>query len=261
MPARNSATINIRGCGLNMARTGAGAPVLLLHGAGGSRMLGPVQDRLSAGYDVLLPDHPGFGASDTPGWITSVADIAFFYLDLLDQLDLGGVHLIGHSLGGWIAAEIAIRNTRRIASLTLIAAAGIHVKGVAKGDIFLWSPEETVRNLFCDEAIVAAELAREPTEAEIETAIKNRTAAAKYAWNPRLHNPDLHKWLHRVDVPALIVWGAGDKVFPADYADAFGALIEGAKIEIIPAAGHLPFADQREDFFARLNGFLDGVAP
>ena len=79
---------------------------------------------------MIVPEHPGFDDSDTPDWLDTIHDLAYFYLDFLAQLDLDRVHLAGVSLGGWIAAEMAVRDTSRLASLTLVGAAGIHVPGV-----------------------------------------------------------------------------------------------------------------------------------
>src|SRR6201999_2945594 len=126
-----STRISVRGCHINLMRGGTGRPLLFLHGAGGGRWL-PYLSDLAARHDVIAPEHPGFGASDTPAWLDTIPDLANFYLDFLDQLDLTDVHLVGCDLGGWIAAELAVRNARRLASLTLAGAAGIHVPGVAQ---------------------------------------------------------------------------------------------------------------------------------
>ena len=86
---------------------------------------------------MIAPEHPGFGESDTPDWLDTIEDLAYFYLDLLEQLKLSGVHLVGLSLGGWIAAELAVRSTQRLASLTLAGAAGLRCPGVEQIDPFL----------------------------------------------------------------------------------------------------------------------------
>ena len=186
-------------------------------------------------------------------------DLAFFYLDLLDQLDLREVDLVGHSLGGWIAAELASRNSQRLASLTLIDAAGIHVSGVPQVDTFLVNDEQMVRSLFHDPKLAERMLAvaRRP---ELEDVIlKNRTTTAKLIWQPRGYDPHLHKWLHRIGVPTLLVWGANDKLYPPAYAQAWQRLIPGAEIAIIPECGHVPQVEQRAAFVAALEGFLAGM--
>src|SRR3954469_25848152 len=150
MAEYTASKLAVRDCNITLMRGGAGRPLLFLHGAGGGGTWLPFMTDLAARHDVIVPEHPGFGQSDTPDWLDTVPDLASFYLDVLDQLDLKNVDLVGHSLGGWIAAELAARNTNRLASLTLVAAAGIHVSGVAQVDSFLRTDEQRVRDFFHD---------------------------------------------------------------------------------------------------------------
>jgi pimeloyl-ACP methyl ester carboxylesterase len=206
-------------------------------------------------YQVIVPDHPGFGRSDRPDWLDELSDLAYFYLDFIETLGLGEVHLVGHSLGGWIAAELAVRSTQALKSLTLVSAAGIHVNGVAKGDLFLWQPEERIRNLFVDQRVAEQWLAQPMTGEEIDIALMNELTTADLGWHPRFHNPHLHKWLHRIDVPTLIVWGDGDKVFPPRHGEEYRALIPGSRLEILPDCGHLPQVEKAEAFVDVFNRF------
>ena len=193
--------VTIRDCSIRLMRGGSGSPLLFLHGGSGAGAWLPFLSNLATRFDVLVPEHPGFGASDIPPWLDNIADLANFYLDLLDALDLEGVHLVGHSLGGWVAAELAVRNTSRLASLTLAAAGGIHVKGVEQVDIFLSSDEQRIRDLFHDQKL-AEGLLTIALRAEAEDAgLKNRMTTAKLTWHPRNYDPNLQKWLHRIDVP------------------------------------------------------------
>ena len=242
-----------------MLQGGSGTPVLLLHGAGGSRSLLPLAESLALDHEVLVPDHPAFGETDECAWITGMSDLAYFYLDVLDALDLREAHVIGHSMGGWLACEIAVRSTHRIKSLTLIASVGIYLKGAPFGDLFLWNPEELTRNLFATEAALATALAYQPTEREVEIMVKNRVGAARYGWSPRLHNPDLAKWLHRIDVPSLILWGADDKIVPVAYAQEFQRLIPNAQATVFQKCGHIPQIDQSKACALRLTRFLGGL--
>src|SRR5207302_9335810 len=130
MAEHATSTITIRDCRIRLMRGGRGQALVFLHGAGGAGTWLPVMNRLAQTFDVIVPEHPGFGASDTPGWRDASRDLANFYLEFLDQLDLDRVHLVGSSLGGWIAADLAVRNSNRLASLTLVGAAGIHVPDV-----------------------------------------------------------------------------------------------------------------------------------
>jgi pimeloyl-ACP methyl ester carboxylesterase len=231
-----------------MLRGGKGPPLLFLHGAGGAGMWLPFMAALSEIYDVIVPDHPGFGRSDTPNWLDQLSDLAYFYLDLIEALKLDGVHLVGHSLGGWIAAELAVRSTQRLSALTLIAAAGLHVKGVPKGDLFIWTPEERARNLFVDQRLAEQRLAMQLPEEQADIAIKNELATANLAWQPRFHDPQLRKWLHRIDVPTLLVWGDSDKIFPKPYGEAYRDLIKGSRLEVLPSCGHIPQVEKTDAF-------------
>jgi pimeloyl-ACP methyl ester carboxylesterase len=231
-----------------MLRGGKGPPLLFLHGAGGAGMWLPFMAALSEIYDVIVPDHPGFGRSDTPDWLDQLSDLAYFYLDLIEALKLDGVHLVGHSLGGWIAAELAVRSTQRLSALTLIAAAGLHVKGVPKGDLFIWTPEERARNLFVDQRLAEQRLAMQLTAEQTDIVIKNELATANLAWQPRFHDPQLRKWLHRIDVPTLLVWGDSDKIFPKAYGEAYRDLIKGARLEVLPSCGHIPQVEKMDAF-------------
>jgi pimeloyl-ACP methyl ester carboxylesterase len=249
-------SISVRGCAIALRRAGAGQPVLLLHGAADGGQWLPFMADLAAHHDVIAPEHPGFGASDTPAWLDTIPDLANFYLDLLDQLDPAGVHLVGFDLGGWIAAELAVRNTRRLASLTLVGAAGVHVPGVAQVDPFLRTDEQRIRDLFDDpaHADTMVQRAKEPESEDI--GLKNQTTTARLIWQPRGYDPHLAKWLHRIDVPTLLVWGANDRIYPPDCAAAYQKLIPGAQLAIMANCGHLPHIEQRPAFVAALGDFL-----
>ena len=247
-------------CKTRLMRGGKGAPLLFLHGARGASAWLPFMDKLAERFELIVPEHPGFGGSDTPPWLDTVGDLAYFYLDLIDQLGLEGVNLVGTSLGGWISAELAVRDCHPLATLTLVAPAGIHVKGLIKGDIFMWSPEETVRRLFHDQKMAEAMLSHPPAEGEVMTQAKNRLTMAKLSWQPRLYNPDLYKWLHRISVPTLILWGDDDKVIPPQYGPAFAELIPGAKLEVIEKCGHLPQVERADAFVSKVTAFITEAA-
>jgi pimeloyl-ACP methyl ester carboxylesterase len=259
MADHTTSKIAVRGCQIRLMRGGSGPPLLILHGASGAGTWLAFMGALAARFDVIVPEHPGFGDSDTPEWFDTIHDLAYFYLDLLDQLALERVHLVGMSLGGWVAAELAVRDTRRLSSLTLVGAAGIHVKGVEQIDPFLRTDEQRIRDFFHDQAF-AGEMVQRLLAPELEdVAMKNRVATAKLTWQPRGYDPHLHKWLHRIDVPTLLVWGAYDRLFPPAYAAAYQQLIPGAKAVIIPDCGHLPQLEKAEAFVAALEGFVDGM--
>ena len=140
--------IDVRGCKVHVRRGGKGEPLLFLHGAQGLSGDEPGLEALTANFDVIAPDHPGFGQSDLCEAVDDVGDLAFFYLDLLDALKLDRVHVVGQCIGGWIAVEMAIRSTARIASLVLVNSAGLRVKGVPRADMFVCSEDELLKLLF-----------------------------------------------------------------------------------------------------------------
>ena len=181
-----------------------------------------------------------------------------YHLDVLDSAFDSPVHVIGHSLGGWTAAEAAVRNARRIASLTLLAPAGIRVKGVPPGDNFIWSPEEAIRNRYYDQKFADALLqAPPPDEAQLDIDLQNRVAAVKFGWEPRWFNPALEKWLHRIEVPTHVVWGAQDKILPSAYAALWEKRVDGAQITVVEACGHSPHIEQCELVTGKVISFLE----
>jgi pimeloyl-ACP methyl ester carboxylesterase len=255
MPHREtSETFN--GCKIRMMRGGQGAPLLFLHGGGGAPLWLPFMEQLSHRFDVIVPEHPGYGGSDTPDWLDNIGDLAYFYLDVIGAMQLSGVHLVGTSLGGWIAAEIAVRDCASLETLTLSAAVGINVKGVPKGDLFMWSREQLVRNLYHDQSLAEAALAQPVTDAGLMTYAKNQLASAKLGWNPRLYNPHLYKWLHRIRVPTLLLWGDDDKLVPLPHGTAYQALIPGAQLQVIERCGHVPHVERADAFVTAVTDFI-----
>jgi pimeloyl-ACP methyl ester carboxylesterase len=243
---------------VRLQKAGSGPRLLFLHGAAGLPPWGPFFEKMAARFEVWALEHPGFGNSDDHPRLRTVADVALYYLDVLEALGGAPVHVVGHSLGGWIAAEAAIRNSALMSSLTLIAPAGVRRKGVPMGDNFIWSPEETVRNLYHDAAFAEAVLAKTPTEEETDLALANRFAAAKLAWDPRWFSPALSRWLHRIKTRTLLVWGENDKLLPAAYADVWAEGVPNLSRAMIPQCGHLPHVEKAEDASRIVLDFLDG---
>jgi pimeloyl-ACP methyl ester carboxylesterase len=208
---------------------------------------------------LWVPEHPGFGQSDDPAWIRSMADLAFFYLDLVEETGLDRVHLVGNSLGGWLAAEMLIRDRARFASLVLLAPAGLRVKGVPCGDNFIWGPEEAVRNLYHDQSFADRMLALAPDAAAMDLLLKNRFAVAKLGWQPRWYDPDLEKWLHRIKLPAFVLWGEEDRVMPFAYAALWRERLPDARLVVVEGCGHLPHVEKAALVAGHVRDFLAGV--
>lgn len=255
MTNHTETTLTVRGTDIRVMRGGSGPALLFLHGASGAGAWLPFMDKLAAHFDVIVPEHPGYGGSDDPDWLDDIHDMAYFYKDVLRALDLSDVHLVGLSLGGWIAAELAVRDTSRLASLTLVAAAGVRVKGVSGVDTYLLTPEERIRTMFVDQSLADQMIERVLTPELEDVGLKNLYTTAKLAWQPRSHDPNLPKWLHLIDVPTLILWGGQDKLFPPAHAKAYGEMIPGSKVIVFDQCGHLPTVEKADELVAAIVDF------
>jgi pimeloyl-ACP methyl ester carboxylesterase len=252
--------IKINGIRIDVIERGTGAPLLFLHPGIGIDPAAPVLDRLASRARLIAPTHPGFGNSDQPPAFDSVDDLSYFYLDLLEELDLKNVTLVGVSLGGWVAAATAIKSTARIARLVLANAVGIKVGGRETrdiADIYAMPEKEFIERAYADPAVGARDY-KSMADADVRAAARNREATARYAWSPYMHDPKLKGRLHRVDVPTLILWGDSDRILSEPYGRAYAAAIPDARFEMIAKAGHFPHLDQPEEFARRVHAFMDG---
>jgi pimeloyl-ACP methyl ester carboxylesterase len=258
-------TLSVAGAAVRVLRAGTtdgtDVPILYLHGAGGIDGVSPYMEALAAKRPLIVPEHPGFGDAPDPPWLDNIHDLAYFYLSVLDVLALPRVHLVGMSLGGWIAAEMAVRDQSRLATLTLAGAAGLHVKGVPKGDIFMWTPEERAAHSFHDPALAEAALKHEAAAGPdaARRATRRWRTVALLGWNPRLYDPHLHKWLGRIRVPTHIVWAEHDRILPLAYGREYQRLIPGATLSTIPRAGHLMHVEKPAAFAAAILDFIAGA--
>jgi len=251
--------VTIDGAQIRLFRGGVrdARPLVFLHGAGGHTGWMAFLDELSQHYEVFAPEHPGFGQSDDPPWLDEVGDLAYFYLDFLHVLGLDRVHLIGTSLGGWIAAELAVRSTARLATLTLVGAVGITAAGETIPDTFRMPVDENLRRFYADQERAARRLG-DMAKADMDVVAKNRSTVTRLAYSPRYHNPGLGKWLHRIDVPTLLIYGDQDGLVPPRFGEAYHALIPGSRLVVVPNAGHAPFDEQKDAFLAAFHEFALG---
>ena len=259
MPA--SRELVVRGTPIHLMQDGTGPALLFLHGAGGAgRWLG-FQERLAERFSVYFPSHPGHGGSPAAEWIEHISDLAFHYLDLLDQLGLERVHLIGASFGGWIAAEMATMASHRLASLVLIDPVGIRVDGWIYPFLFGMDIPEIVATIFHNPM---AALALAPPDQSIDTlALQYRQGAAlaRVAWNPYLYDPLLRRRLGRIASPTLLCWGAHDRLAPVvPCGETWAKAIPGARLHVFDESGHVPHLEEADALadaiaeFCRLQG-------
>ena len=233
------------------------SPVLLLQSEDGLEADSSFVQSLARDREVFIPNPPGFGDSPEADRITTIDDIAYLWLDLLDALDLKNVLVVGCSLGGWIAAEMATKSCARIGRLVLAGATGIKLGGPFArdiADIYVLNKAELAARTYA-EASAAPDYAA-MSDAAVERIARNRLATVKFCWEPYMHNPKLKDRLHRVTVPTLVLWGASDRIVTPDYGRAYAAAIPGAKFEVIEGAGHLPQLEQPEKALSVLSTFL-----
>jgi pimeloyl-ACP methyl ester carboxylesterase len=232
-----------------------GTGVLPLHGGAGPFSILGLATALSQDSYVIAPTHPGFDGTVRPEWCDTVADIASAYLDLLDALNLTDVLVIGSSVGGWIAAEMAVRDNHKVlGAVTLVNAAGIKAEpGQEIASVAALSPAEIGKLSFYNPRF-RPDLAALTDQQRAAMAANQRTLAV-YAGNPYMHDPKLRGRLHRIDIPALVVWGEQDGVIPLEYGRTLAASIPESRFVPIPQAGHFPFIENPDAFFKALGDF------
>jgi pimeloyl-ACP methyl ester carboxylesterase len=239
----------IAGIPLEITEAGHGRPLLFLHGGHPSGRLDPqarLVEALADNFRFIAPTHPGFGTTAAPPQLTTVDDLAYLYLDLLDSLDLRDVVLVGASLGGWIAAEMAVKTTERISQLVLIDSVGIKVgdreaRDIA--DIYAITDRQLAEIAYADPQKMARDTKSLP-EQELTLLARSRESTGRYAWSPYMHNPKLKARLHRIGIPALVLWGEADRIVAPEYGRSFAAALPNARFAVIESAGHFPHLEQ-----------------
>jgi pimeloyl-ACP methyl ester carboxylesterase len=252
--------LNVHGVPLEIVERGQGRTILWLHGEEGLDPSAPFIELLAAHGRVLAPSHPGFGHSPDANTIDTVDDLAYLYLDLLTERNLREVVVVGCSLGGWIASEIAVRCSDRLGRLILVAPLGIKVGDRETRDIpdiFALPADEVARLQYRDPSRAVVDHSK-LSDDQLTVIARNREATALYAWEPYFHNPKLRQRLHRVTVPTLILWGADDRfVTAAYYGAAYRSAIPRAEFETIDRAGHFPHLEEPAAMVERVRAFLE----
>jgi pimeloyl-ACP methyl ester carboxylesterase len=249
----------VAGIDLEVSRRGHGRPLVLLHGMQHIDPSARFVELLAEQADVIAPSHPGFGHSPRPDGFETVYDLVHLYLEFLESLPFDRVALCGFSFGGWLAAEVAAKCTHRIERLVLVDAFGIKVSGRETADIldvFNRHPDEVDAAGWHDPARFAPDYDAMPDE-DLVLRARNRESLCLYGWHPYMYNPQLKRWLARIRVPTLVLWGASDGIVTPDYGRAYAALIPGARFSLIERAGHHPEIEQPEALAERVAAFLD----
>jgi pimeloyl-ACP methyl ester carboxylesterase/mannose-6-phosphate isomerase-like protein (cupin superfamily) len=219
---------------------GEGRPYLLLHGGAGPQSVDSFAGLLAASQQarVLTPLHPGFGGTPRPDGLATMGGLAQLYVSLLDQLDLDGVTVIGNSIGGWIAAEIAVLNSPRVAAVVLADAAGLQVGTAPAADFFSLTMDQVAQLSYFRPDKFRIDVDQLPAPAKAAMAA-NREALALYG-GPAMADPTLLDRVPAIAAPVLVVWGAADRMIPPEHGLAYTRAIPGAEFRLISDAGHLP---------------------
>jgi pimeloyl-ACP methyl ester carboxylesterase len=252
-------TISVGGIDVHTWVGGEGEPLLVLHGAGGNRGFTRALTALADRYSVWAPTHPGFGRSGDAEWMEGVDDLARFYLWFIDAARLGRPHVLGHSIGGWTAAEMAVMSPGSLGRLVLVAPAGLKPESGEILDIFYYPPPQLFELTVHDPATIPewdALFAASPTPAQQEIAVRNREMTARLTWKPYMHNPRLPYFLPRVGNRTLLVWGREDRIVPLVCGEQYRRLLPAATLTVLERCGHLPPIEQPEAVARRVLDFL-----
>ncbi len=232
-PAFRRKNLTIAGVKTVVLTAGQGEPLVFLHGAGTFTGFDFALE-WARQFRVYVPYHPGFGESADDPKIDSISDYVMHYADLFDALGLDQAYVVGHSLGGWIGAEFATVFGHRVKKLVLVSPAGLRVEG-AKGDFFTIPPMELPSYLS-----EKPELILRHVKQTVDFAVdryRETTSAARVFWS-RTYDPKLPRWLHRITMPTLVVWGTRDRMLPYSLAEKWTAAIPDAELATLRGVGH-----------------------
>lgn len=262
MAAHSERMVSVRNgmFSIQVAEGGAGPPLLFLHGAGGYVGWPDFLDRLAAHYHIYAPAHPGVAGSTGLNHLDDLWDLVQFYEELLDALGVAPCYVVGHSYGGFCAAELAAHRPERVAKLALVNSLGLWLDDHPVADFFILTPDERRQMLWHNpesdlaQAYVAAPEGIEERMEHTLDRLQTLQSVAKFTWP--IPERGLTKRAHRITMPTLVLWGDSDGVIPPAYAAAFGRLLPQSDVHIIPQCGHIPQLEQPDAFHNAVTGFL-----
>ncbi|MGA7922826.1 MAG: alpha/beta hydrolase [Thermoplasmata archaeon] len=254
-------TVTVDGMGtvdLTFTDVGEGRPILLLHGGAGPQSMAGFAQMLTTRHPVHVyaPTLPGFNGTPRPDWLTNPRQVAKALARLLDELNLMDITIIGNSIGGWIAAELALTGTRRMRNVVLVDAGGIVVEGHPTADVFSLPPSELAKRSFHNPAAFPLNLAT-MSDQQKATMAANRATLVVYSGGPGMDDTSLRERLHQIRVPVLVVWGDSDQVVDPEYGRAYARSIPGATFHLVPNAGHMPQIEAPDLLLRAIGEFME----
>jgi pimeloyl-ACP methyl ester carboxylesterase len=240
---------------LAMSDNGDGPPVLLLHGGAGPFSVAGFADLLVSTYGarVITPTHPGFNGTARPAGIAQMRDLAQLYVQLIEDLDLTDVTVVGNSIGGWVAAEIALLASPRIAHVVLVDAAGLQIDADPIVDFFALTMDQVAELSYANPDAFRIDV--DAMSPEQKAAMAANRATLQVFGGTTMADGALLGRLPQIDVPTLVVWGAADRVVPLAHGHAYADNIPGARLVIIDKAGHLPQLEAPEELLPLVSEF------
>jgi pimeloyl-ACP methyl ester carboxylesterase len=239
---------------ITFAEAGAGRPVLILHGGGGPFTVAGIANHLAETMHTITPTHPGWNGTERPAWFSGIDDLALAYLDYLEDRDLRNALVIGSSVGGWIASEMAVRDRAgRVTGLILIDATGINVDEHPIRDFFALDARGVATYAWHDSDRFYVDPATVPAEQAART--KANMATLRAIAGVEMHDPKLMRRLRRVRIPTLAIWGDSDGIVTPAYGAAFAGAFQDGRLEVIKDAGHLPQIEQPAATLAVIDAF------
>jgi pimeloyl-ACP methyl ester carboxylesterase len=243
--------ITVDGLETGYRRKGSGEPMLFLHGAGMTRIWLPLFEELSKKFDLIVPEHPGFGDTKMPETLEDFDDLVLHYDALLRALEIERPHVAGHSLGSWIGANLAIFYPTRFASLSLLAPMGLRIPEAMPGDAFRMNDDAALEALLSGSGEKYLDYFVQGDELETRIqAYSESITFARLTWNPR-YDWRLDHRLARIQTPTLVLHPEDDQFVPRAQSERFAELIPDAELKIFPGAdgekaSHLVILQQPE---------------
>ncbi|MEP6960868.1 MAG: alpha/beta hydrolase [Acidobacteriota bacterium] len=246
-------TLTVNGVRIVMLVAGHGPPLLFLHGAGTWHGF-DFAETWARHHRVLIPFHPGLGESDDSPLITTMHDYVMHYLELIDQLNLPEVHLVGLSMGGWMAAAFTEEHRRRVRRLVLVAPAGLEVPGYPLTDFSKIAPQDILEYLTENVPQMAAKAPATPDAAWLAARDRDGAALGRLLQGG-VNDPKFIRYLHRITVPTMLVWGDKDRTTPIQQAEAWVKYVPGLRVLRVPDAGHMVL-DETPEAAEAIGSFL-----
>ena len=252
--------VQVAGVEMQILKGGAGEPLLVLHDEMGQPGWLRIHEELAKNHTVIAPSLPGFGVTDRLDWVMNVRDISTWTLWAMDDLGLSGVNVVGFSLGGWIAAEMATQDLSAFRKMALVAPAGILPPSGEILDMFLIVSKEFITaGVLNPDATpeFQAVCPDEPTPEMVEAWETAREEACRLTWRPYMHDRSLPHRLGRLkNLPSLIVWGRNDEVVPPSAGEVYNASIAGSRLAMLENCGHRSDVEKSGELATLLREFF-----